>query len=669
MSATSTPTRPVPAPPSAGAPAPRTHPAVLPAAERRALRRALTLLDLDRVRLLWAILAGSAGLGSAVALSAAAAWLIARASQMPPILELSVASVAVRMFGIARGLMRYLERLASHEVALRGMASLREHVYRTLADGRTDAVAGLRRGDLLARTGADVDAVGDVVVRALLPAGVAAVVGLGSVVLVGWQHIGIGAVLAVCLLVAGLVGPWLTMRAARLSEHAQLVARAELSVTAQTMVDGAAELTVSGRLPRMLAHLAGTERVLARAKDAAARPAALAAGIVDVAMGMAVLGALVLGIPATIAGAMEQVELAVVVLTPLAAFEGTALLGPAAVQLVRSGGAAVRVMELLDAAAALPHSPREMSSSRSDVAARAEDRPGPDPTPEATAGAASPASSGPRLVARSLAVGWPGGPVVAAGLDLDVAPGRAVAVVGPSGIGKTTLLLTLAGLLPPRGGVAELDAAALWGTDRRTVSERVVLTAEDAHVFETTVLENLRVARGDVTEGEAVALLGRAGLGEWLAGLPEGLGTMLGTDATTISGGERRRLLLARALASPAPLLLLDEPGEHLDPATADRLVADLLRAGRDDPGDDRDLHAGRDADLHAGRDADATRGVVLVTHRLAPLGAADEVILLGRPDGGMSPGAATVLARGSHHELLATVPAYRWAAEQEEQG
>nr|WP_211489787.1 thiol reductant ABC exporter subunit CydC [Georgenia thermotolerans] len=653
---------------------------MLPAAERRALRRAVALLDLDRVRLLWAVLAGSAGLGSAVALSATAAWLIARASQMPPILELGVASVAVRTFGISRALMRYLERLASHEVALRGMASLRQHVYQALADGPVDAVAGLRRGDLLARTGADVDAVGDVVVRALLPAAVAAVVGVGTVALVGWLHPGIGALLAVCLLVAGLAGPWLTMRAARLSERAQLLARADLSATAQTMVDGAAELTVSGRLGRLLSHLGRTEATLARAKDAAARPAALAAGVDNLAMGVAVLGALVLGIPATTAGTLAPVELAVVVLTPLAAFEGTALLGPAAIQLVRSGGSALRIMELLDAAAPAPAG--ETSTGSRDVnsvtrghvghetstdaperartslpfpdresARTAPDVPGAGTTPDATG-----AARHPHLSARNLAVGWPGGPVVAAGLDLDLdlAAGRAVAVVGPSGIGKTTLLLTLAGLLPPRGGAATLDGAPLWGTDRRVVSEQVVLTAEDAHVFATTVLENLRVARGSVTEAEAADLLARAGLGDWLAGLPQGLDTMLGTDATTLSGGERRRLLLARALASPAPLLLLDEPGEHLDPATADRLVTDLLRAGR-----------------HGG--SGPARGVVLVTHRLAALDAADEVIVLGRPeevDDGVARGPArapaTVLARGPHRELLATMPAYRWAAEQE---
>lgn len=581
-------------------------------AERRALRRAVDLLDLDRWRFLLAVLAGTAGLGSAVGLSATAAWLIARASQMPPVLELGVASVAVRTFGIARGLMRYVERLVSHEVALRGMATLRERVYTTLADAPTDAVSGLRRGDVLARTGADVDAVGDVVVRALLPAAVAAAVGVGTVTLVAWLHVGIGAVLAACLLLAGVAGPLLTMRAARLDELAQARARTDLTAGAMAMVEGAAELTVSGGLPRARAALAGTERRLARAKDAAARPAALAAGTDHLAMGIAVLAALVLGVHATVAGTMEAVELAVVVLTPLAAFEGTALLGPAAVQLVRSAEAAVRVTELLDGAGA--------------GVERGEAAPG-----------TLPAGETPVLRARDLAVGWPRTGVVAEGLDLELRPGRSVAVVGPSGIGKTTLLLTLAGLLPPRGGEVLLGASPVTDLDRRTVSGAVVLTAEDAHVFGTTVLENLRVARGDVSPAEAVELLARAGLAEWLAALPDGVDTLLDSDATSLSGGERRRLLLARALASRAPLLLLDEPGEHLDPGTADRLVGDLLAA------------------------RDQGRGVLLVTHRLAPLAAADEVVVLGA-----SEGPATVLARGTHEHLLQTLPSYRWAVEQE---
>lgn len=225
-----------PAPDGSAAPARPARVVALTAEERRALRRALRLLDLDRRRFVLAVIAGSLGLGSAVALSATAAWLIARASQMPPVLELGVAAVAVRTFGIARGLMRYVERLISHDVALRGMATLRERVYTTLADAPTDVVSGLRRGDVLARTGADVDDVGDVVVRAVLPAVVAAVVGVGTVVLVGWLHLGVGAVLAACLLLAGVVGPLLSMRGARLDELAQVEARTDLTAGAMTMV-------------------------------------------------------------------------------------------------------------------------------------------------------------------------------------------------------------------------------------------------------------------------------------------------------------------------------------------------------------------------------------------------------------------------------------------------
>ncbi len=153
---------------------------------------------------------------------------------------------------------------------------------------------------------------------------------------------------------------------------------------------------------------------------------------------------------------------------------------------------------------------------------------------------------------------------------------------------------------------------------------------EDAHVFGTTVLENLRVARGDVTPAQAVAVLTRVGLDDWLAGLPDGLDTLLGPDARTVSGGERRRLLVARALLSPAHLLLVDEPAEHLDPQRADALVTDLLG----DP-----------------------RGVVVVTHRLAPLAAADEVLWL---EGGR------VRARGTHAGLVASVPGYREALARE---
>ncbi|MBD7950842.1 thiol reductant ABC exporter subunit CydC [Oerskovia rustica] len=580
------------------------------------LWRAVRLLDVSWGRAAKAIGLGSLALASSVGLAAVAAWLIARASQMPPVLQLSVATVAVRAFGISRGVFRYLERLASHDVALRGMASLRANVYTSLASGRTAAVAGVRRGDLLARVGADVDAVGDVVVRAIIPAGVALVVSAGSVILVGAFLPSAGLALLACLLLAGVLGPWLSARAARRTEERGAAARAEMTSTVLETLEGAGPLTVSGRLAQRVDSLRRTDRELAAVTDSGARTSGTAAAVNNAAIGLAVLAALLLGIPAVAAGTLTPVELAVVVLTPLAVFEAAGVLPAAAVQMHRSRQAARRIMELLDAAA-------------TDVS-----------EPPSTRGHAW--SDRSEVVVTRAACGWDGRAAVT-GVGLLVRPGRSVAVVGPSGVGKTTLLMTTAGLIPPVAGSVSLDDAPIATFPPDDVAHQVVFVAEDGHVFDTTVLENLRVARGDVTPDEASAALVDVGLDEWLSGLPDGVETTLGPDATTISGGERRRLLVARALLAPAPLLLVDEPAEHLDPATADELLTHLVATSRT-----------------------GGRGIVVATHRLSALAAVDEVLLLGRPADASPDAPATVLARGTHAELLAHDEGYRWALAQE---
>lgn len=548
----------------------------------RELRRAMALLELEPRRVLLAILAGVATLGSALFLAGLSAWLIVRAWEMPPVLDLTVAVVAVRALGISRGLFRYFERLATHETALRGTTSARARLYERLAAGDPAASAGLARGDLLARTGADVDALGDVVVRALVPIAVAVVLSLAAVTTLAVIEPGAGAVLAVALLVAGLVAPWLSARAAAAAEADGNSARTRFTEDAVTVLDHAAELRVAGQLTSLTRRARAANIESVRATDRSALPAAFADAAAPLSVGAAVLGSLLIGI--TVFGsdpsAMAPTTLGILVLLPLSAFEATAALPAAAQTLTRARLAAGRIIDLLDRA----------------------DRP--------VRRGTVPASGPGRLRAEALRAGWPGGPATDP-IDVDLEPGSRVAIVGASGSGKTTVLLTLAGLLEPVSGSVDLDGTHLADLDQNALRRTVGFFAEDAHLFETSILENLRVARGDVAEKEASDVLAAVGLGEWVATLPEGIHTVLDSGARTVSGGQRRRLLLARALLSPARILLLDEPAEHLDDTDA----ADLQR-----------LLLDRHASL-----VGAERTVVVVTHRLPADTAADLVVRVTR--------------------------------------
>ncbi|WP_279322664.1 thiol reductant ABC exporter subunit CydC [Ancrocorticia populi] len=572
------------------------------------IRRATRLLGISKMGFFLSVLAGSAGLMCSVGLAAISAWLIARASQMPPVLDLAVAATSVRALGVGKAVFRYLNQIAAHRVALYGMANLRSNVYDSLADSPTDVVTSIRRGDLLARTGRDVDSVGDIVVRALQPAAVALVVSIFSVGIVGWLSPAIGVVVAGGLLISGLVGPYFAMRGARLAEKAQINDQADLAAQSLAMLESAEELRVSGRLASMEAAAASTETRIFANRDRAAKPAALAPVLDLLGMGITTALAIIIGTQQVAAGTLTPIELAVVVLTPLSAFEATQALAKAGVQLVVSSSAADRIFSLLDKADA----PQDVPPRPADT----EDR---------------------GLAAHDLVIGWPGGAEVAGPIDLEIQHGQSLAIVGPSGIGKTTLLYTLAGMLYPHSGHVRLDGREIAYLPRQEVSRSLTLTTEDAHLFESSVLENIRMARASVSEAEAQELLTRVGLGEWIAQLPHGVHTSLGSQAATVSGGERRRLLLARALAAPGEYLLIDEPGEHLDPETADSLIRDLLRSGHH-------------------QDPAKARTVVLVTHRLAPLDAADRIIMLSKES-------ATA---GTHEELAELVPEYRWSIRQE---
>ncbi|MDP7702286.1 MULTISPECIES: thiol reductant ABC exporter subunit CydC [unclassified Mycobacterium] len=513
-------------------------------------------------RLLAAIALGVLALGSALALAGVSAWLITRASQMPPVLDLSIAVVAVRTFAISRGVLRYCERLVTHDVALRAAGTAREQIYHRLANGPAAAAVRLHSGELVARVGSDVDTLADVLVRALVPIGVAAVLSVAAVAVVGIISLPAAVVLALCLALAGVVAPRLAGRAAATQEAIARQHHSQRDTAAMLALDHAPELRVAGALPNVITESQRQQRAWGAALDAAAKPAAFAEAVPTAAIGVSVIGAVVaaLGMAPTTA----PTTLAVLMLLPLSAFEATSVLPAAAIQLTRSRIAARRLLELAP------------------------------PVAEPDMEKVSPARPLGRLCARMTA-----GHEATRTLDatIDLPPGARLAVTGPSGSGKTTLLMTLAGLIPPVQGQVTLDGIDLQRIREDELRRAVSFFAEDAHLFATTVRDNLLVARGDCDDEELTKALTAVGLGDWLSGLPEGLSTVLTAGAQAVSAGQRRRLLLARALLSPASIVLLDEPTEHLDAADADRILHELL-----DPG--RDLMP-------------ATRTVVVATHHL----------------------------------------------------
>ncbi|MFF0715610.1 thiol reductant ABC exporter subunit CydD [Streptomyces bauhiniae] len=563
------------------------------ARERGILARVRSVAAARRGRLLFALLLGSLALGCAVGLMATSGWLISRASQQPPVLYLLVAVTATRFFGIGRAVFRYSERLVSHDAVLRMLADTRVAVYKRLERLAPAGLRGTRRGDLLSRLVADVDAFQDYWLRWLLPTGVAVVVSAASVGFTAWLLPEAGAALAVGLLLAGVGVPLITAAVARRTERRLAPARGVLATRVTDLLTGTAELTVAGALPSRTAATRKADGTLTRIASRSAGVTALGDGLTALISGLTVTVAALLGAQAAAGGRIHGVLVAVVVLTPLAAFE--AVLGlPLAVRYrQRVARSAERVYEVLDAPVPVhePEHPRE-----------------------------APASPFP-LVVKNLTARYEDQHRDALhGLDLTLERGRRIAVVGPSGSGKTTLAQVLLRFLDPGSGtytLAGVDAAEMDGDEVRRL---VGLCAQDAHLFDSSVRENLLLARKDATEAELRDVLLRARLLDWVDGLPEGLDTHVGEHGARLSGGQRQRLALARALLADFPVLVLDEPAEHLDLPTADALTDDLLAATEG-------------------------RTTLLITHRLAGLAAVDEVLVLD---------AGRVVQRGPYAELLA---------------
>ena len=542
----------------------------------KTLLELLRLSRLPRARVAASVVLGALAVLSGVGLMAFAGYLISRATERPPVLSLGVVIVAVRFFGLARPLTRYFERLTSHDLAFRLLARMRVAFFARLEPLVPARLEGYRRGDLLARMVGDVDALQNLFLRGLTPPLVALLSGAVSVAVCAAFLPTAGLVLAAGLLAGGVVVPIVAALAGWRSGARQAGARAELTVELVELLRGAPELVVLGADQAVLARVAALDGELTRLT----RREALASGVVEglsvAVVGLTVAGVLAVCIAATAAGTLDRVLVATLALLAMASFEAVAPLPAAALRLQATLDSGRRLLALAG---------REPAVT---------DPAHPTPLPAGADVAIEDAG-----FAYDEGESWE-----LSGLDLRLAPGRRVALVGRSGAGKSTIAALLVRFLDPSEGRVALGGVDLRDLRQSDVRARVTLDAQDAYLFSTTVRENVRLARPDASDAEIVQALARARVWEWVDSLPEGLDTFVGEEGDSVSGGERRRIALARTFLAGAPVIVLDEPTGHLDPETAESLIGDALRA------------------------ADA-RSVLLITHRPEGLALVDEVVTL----------------------------------------
>jgi ATP-binding cassette subfamily C protein CydC len=546
-------------------------------------------------RLAAATLLGVGAAACAVALIATSGWLISRSAQRPEEAALALAIVGVQFFALGRGLLRYCERLAGHDAALRVLAALRVRVYGRLERLAPAGLPAFRSGDLLARIVEDVDSIQDLLLRVGLPFVVALLVGGVTALAVFVALPAAGAIVLALLILAASAVPWLAGRLAASGAARRADARGELSAEIVDLFGGAEELVVAGAMDEALGRARALDLHLDSLARAEARTAGVGQGLVRGLSGLAMWGSLAVGIAAVADGRLEAVLLAGLALVPLALFE---LLSP------------------LPAAAQSAQSVRR-SRTRLDEVIRA-----PLPVADAAEHAQLPPAGSRSLSVRGLGCRYPGGGEwTLQGIDLELRAGARVALVGPSGAGKTTLGWVLLRFLSYESGSVTIDGVELAALDEAEVRRAVGMVEQDPHVFAGTLAANLRLARPEASDGELLDALSRVRLDAWAASLPDGLETDLGAQGERISGGQRQRLGLARALLADFPVLILDEPGEHVEAEAAEAILADLLEAARG-------------------------RTVLLITHELGGLGSFDEVVVLD---------AGRVRERGTHEALLAT--------------
>jgi len=542
------------------------------------LGRLLSLADVPRSRVAAVVALGSLTVIFGVGLMATAGYLISRAAERPAVLSLTVAIVGVRFFGLARPLVRYVERLTSHDVALRALERARLRVYERLERLAPTQLGTERRGDLLTRFVSDVDALQNLHLRGIAPPLVALFAGTAAVGAAAAFQPEAALVLGAGLLVGGVAVPLAAVALARRASRRRADARGDLTSELVETLAGSAELVAFGCEDERLRRLRSADRRLVRISRRSALADGTGDGLRLLVTGATVVGVLAVAVSAHTGGDLNRVLIALLALLALASFEAVQPLPEALRELGVTLAAGKRVLELTDREPAIVDP----------------EQPLPPPIPPFT------------LALENVRVRYaPRERPALNGFSMRLEPGRRVVLLGRSGAGKSTVVNVLLRFVDPERGYFTIAGEDARHYRQEDVRRLIAVAGQDAHLFSASIRDNVRLGGPEATDAELEQALRSARIWDWVQSLPDGLDTLVGEEGRELSGGQFQRIVLARALLVEAPVLVLDEPTAHLDSPTAEALIEDIFSAAGD-------------------------RSVLLITHRGEGLDLADELLVLG---------------------------------------